>query len=269
MTKIAIIGGTGVYDPKILTGISGETVRTDYGAIRVQVGSYRGVPVAFLPRHGEDHAVPPHRVNYRGNIMALKKLGVERILATGAVGSLNLEMRPGEFILVDQFIDFTRNRVQTFFEEGEKGVVHIDMTEPYCSELRKAIIGAAGALDMPVKTRGTYVCTEGPRFETPAEIKMYSQLGGDLVGMTSVPEVVLAREAEICYATVAMVTNFAAGISPTPLTHAEVLEAMRQNNENLKKLMMKTIELMPAERSCDCQNALGELGSLGQGKYLS
>jgi len=263
MIKIGIIGGTGLYDPKILSSVSEENVRTDFGLIKVKTGEYNGIPVAFLPRHGEDHAVPPHKVNYRGNIMALKKLGVERILATGAVGSLNLEMRPGEFILVDQFIDFTRNRVQTFYEEGEKGVVHIDMTNPYCPELRKVIMEAAKILGMPLKTKGTYVCTEGPRFETPAEIKMYSSLGGDLVGMTSVPEVVLAREAEICYATIAMVTNFAAGISPTPLTHAEVLEAMRKNNENLKKLLVKTIEIMPPERNCECQCALEELGSLG------
>ncbi len=265
MFTVGIIGGTGLYDPKILSSVSEEYVRTDFGMVKVKTGEYNGIPVAFLPRHGEDHAVPPHKVNYRGNIMALKKLGVERILATGAVGSLNLEMGPGEFILVDQFIDYTKNRVQTFYEEGEKGVVHIDMTNPYCPELRKVLTEAAKALNMPVRAKGTYVCTEGPRFETPAEIKMYSALGGDLVGMTSVPEVVLAREAEICYATVAMVTNFAAGISPTPLTHAEVLEAMRKNNENLKKLLVKAIEIMPRERNCECLCALKELGSLGQG----
>ncbi len=269
MIKIGIIGGTGVYNLIALSGVSEENVKTEFGLIKVFTGEYQGTKIAFLPRHGENHAVPPHKVNYRGNILALQKLGVERILATGAVGSLNLEMRPGEFILVDQFIDFTKNRIQTFFEEGERGFVHLDMTAPYCPETRKIIIDAAKKLDLPVKTKGTYVCTEGPRFETPAEIKMYSHAGGDLVGMTTVPEVVLAREAEICYATVAMVTNFAAGISPTPLTHAEVLEAMRQNSENLKKIIIKTIELMPEERSCNCRKALAELGSLGDKKYLT
>ena len=266
MAKIGIIGGTGVYDPKVLSSEKTEKVTTDFGIINVKVGEYMGIPVAFLPRHGEDHAVPPHKVNYRGNIAALKKLGVERILATGAVGSLFLEMLPGEFILVDQFIDFTKNRVQTFFDDGKKGVVHIDMTEPYCPEFRKLVIGAAKSLNMPLKSKGTYVCSEGPRFETPAEIKMFSALGGDLVGMTSVPEVILAREAEMCYVSVAMVTNFAAGISPTPLTHAEVLSAIQQNNENLKHLIIKTLEMVPATRNCACQNALQELGSLGQGK---
>ena len=269
MTMIGIIGGTGVYDPKMLSGIDEKQVKTDYGTIAVMTGEYKGFGVAFLPRHGKDHLVPPHKINYRGNIMALKKLGVERIIATGAVGSLNLEMVPGEFILVDQFIDFTKNRVQTYYEEGATGVVHVDMTTPYCLELRKILANAAAAIDMTVKTRGTYVCTEGPRFETPAEIKMYSYLGGDLVGMTSVPEVILAREAAICYATIATVTNFAAGISPTPLTHAEVIEAMRLNNENLKKLIMKAVEIIPSERTCDCQNAIEELGSLGKGELLS
>jgi len=140
------------------------------------------------------------------------------------------------------------------------------MTEPYCNDLRKLVAAAAEMVAVPVKGKGTYVCTEGPRFETPAEIKMYSSLGGELVGMTSVPEVVLAREAEMCYCTLAMVTNFAAGISPNLLTHAEVLEAMEKNNANLKKLIMKTIEIMPGERNCRCRHALGELGSLGQGK---
>lgn len=269
MAKIGLIGGTGVYDPNLLTGISEENVSTEYGTVKVKIGDYKGISVAFLARHGEDHAVPPHKINYRANIMAMKKLGVERLIATGAVGSLNLEMQPGEFVLVDQFLDFTKTRVQTFYDDITRGVVHVDMTEPYCLELRKIIANAAATLEFPVKTSGTYVCTEGPRFETPAEIKMYSYLGGDLVGMTSVPEVVLAREAQMCYATIGMVTNYAAGISPTPLTHAEVVEAMNQNIENFKKLVLRTIEIIPQERICECQNAVAELGSLGKEKLLS
>lgn len=266
MGKIGIIGGTGVYDPSILTNVGEQLVKTEYGDVPVKTGDYKGIEVVFAARHGYDHAVPPHRVNYRGNIMAMKQLGVERILATGAVGSLNLEMLPGEFVLVDQFIDFTKNRVQTFYDSGDQGVVHVDMTQPYCPDFRKTVLSAAKAAGIPMKNKGTYVCTEGPRFETPAEIKMYSSLGGDLVGMTSVPEVVLAREAELCYVTVAMVTNFAAGISPNHLTHAEVMQAAEKNRENLKKLIMKTIETVPAARNCECRHALKELGSLGQFK---
>lgn len=260
--KIAIIGGTGVYDPNILNNIEEHLVVTDYGDIKVKVGEYAGKRVAFLPRHGEKHGVPPHKVNYRGNIMALKKLGVERIIATAAVGSLNREMEPGQLVLVDQFIDFTKNRLSTFFEDNDKGVVHIDMTEPYCGDLRQVIIESTRLMDMPVHKNGTYVCTEGPRFETPAEIGMFSKLGGHLVGMTSVPEVVLAREAEICYASIALVTNFAAGISNKPLTHAEVLETMAKNITNLKRIAMKSIELLGDQRDCLCKVALNELGSL-------
>ncbi len=255
-----IIGGTGVYDPKILENIREEIVTTDYGLVKVMVGSYCGKEIAFLPRHGAKHSVPPHLINYRANIMALKLLGVKKIIATAAVGSLSPVMPPGAFVLVDQFVDFTKSRPQTFHEGGEHGVVHIDLTEPYCCEMSNLLSKAAQELALPVTEGGNYVCTEGPRFETPAEIRMYRLLGGDLVGMTSVPEVILAREAEICYATVAMVTNFAAGISPTNLTHSEVVDTMRQNNDNLKALIMKTLELITMERNCQCQYALQELG---------
>lgn len=266
MPRLAIIGGTGVYDPKMLNGVREETVNTRYGSVTVKIGTYENKEVAFLARHGETHAAPPHKVNYRANILALKELGVEKVIATAATGSLNLEMRPGDFVLIDQFIDFTKSRPQTFYDDGEQGVVHIDMTDPYCNEVRSVLAKAGQVLNINIYHKGTYICTEGPRFETPAEIKMYSHMGGDLVGMTSVPEVVLAREAEMCYATIATVTNFAAGISPTPLTHAEVLEAMNNTNENLKKLIMQAVLIMPEERRCACRTALGELGSLGQKK---
>ena len=257
--KIAIIGGTGVYDPRMLDDIREETITTKYGQALVKLGSYEGKDIAFLARHGAGHAVPPHKVNYRANIRALKELGVEKVIATAAVGSLNIEMKPGDFVLVEQFIDFTKNRVGTFFEGGE-GVVHVDMTHPYCGEVRKVLEQAGKGLTVNIHPKGTYVCTEGPRFETPAEIRMHRQFGGDLVGMTSVPEVVLAREAELCYATVAMVTNFAAGISPTTLTHAEVVETMNNNAESLKNLIMNAISIISGERPCQCKEALRELG---------
>ena len=260
--KIAIIGGTGVYDPRMLEDVREETIATKYGQAVVKLGSYQGKNIAFLARHGAGHAVPPHRVNYRANIRALKELGVEKVIATAAVGSLNKDMKPGDFVLVDQFIDFTKNRVTTFFE-GEEGVVHVDMTEPYCGQVRKVLIKAGEGLPVKTHNGGTYICAEGPRFETPAEIRMYRQLGGDLVGMTQCPEVVLARESELCYAAIAMVTNFAAGISPTLLTHAEVVETMNNNAENLKSLIMNTISLLTDERPCRCSEALRELGKFG------
>ncbi len=251
--KIAVIGGTGVYDPGILSDVRGETVSTPYGEVHLKIGMYRGRTVAFLNRHGEDHSVPPHLVNYRANIAALKKLGVKNVLATGAVGSLNPAMQPGHFVFVDQFLDFTKNRQHTFFEGGLSGVVHTDMTSPYCPELREILARAARSYGFHAHAGGTYVCTEGPRFETAAEIKMFRLLGGDLVGMTGVPEAPLAREAEMCYATVAMVTNFAAGISPAPLTHREVVDVMMQNSENIKKLLVQAITWIDPDRTCSCR----------------
>lgn len=262
--KVAIIGGTGVYNPDILSGIRDEMVTTPYGDVGIKVGFYREREVAFLARHGSGHSVPPHLVNYRANIDALKRLGVRSIIATAAVGSLNPAMKPGEFVFVNQFLDFTKSRKQTFFEGGERGVVHIDMTEPYCPELRDILERAAWQLRLPAHSGGTYACTEGPRFESPAEINMIRQLGGDLVGMTGVPEVVLAREAEMCYATVSMVTNFAAGIAPARLTHQEVLEVMAINAENLRKLIMQAVLWIKDDRTCACQWAVN--GPVGMDK---
>lgn len=248
--KIAIIGGTGVYDPSILSNIREEEIETAYGRVKVKLGTYQGREVAFMARHGQDHSVPPHLVNYRGNIAGLKELGIKNIFATAAVGSLNLIMKPGHFVFVDQFLDFTKGRPSTFVEQG---VVHLDMTDPYCPGLRQLLDSAALDLGLEHHTAGTYVTAEGPRFETPAEIRMFKMLGGDLVGMTSVPEVVLAREAGMCYATIAMVTNFAAGISSTKLSHQEVVEIMAENGERLRNLIMRTVAGMDEDRVCLCQ----------------
>ncbi len=257
-----VIGGTGVYNPQILTNIEELTVETPYGEIPVKVGRLSGKKVAFLARHGQGHAIPPHKINYRGNIMALKQLGVKKILATQAVGSLKKAMAPGHLVLLDQFIDFTKGRIQTFYEGGEAGVLHVDMTQPYCPDLREKIF-ALCSQDNTIHKQGTYVCTEGPRFETPAEIKMFANWGGDLVGMTSVPEVVLARELGMCYAGIAMVTNYAAGISETNLTHQEVVETMANNVSKLQRLIMDVIADLGEKQDCQCYLANQEAGSLG------
>lgn len=247
-----MIAGTGVPEPEELAGGEERVVRTPYGEALVLLGAYRGVRVGFVRRHGPGHRVPPHRVNYRANIWAVRELGLERVLGTAAVGSLNPCMGPGDLVLVDQFIDFTRRRESTFFEGGDSGVVHVDLTEPYCPELRRVLAGAARDLGLPVHEGGVYVCTEGPRFETPAEVRAFRMLGGDLVGMTNVPEVVLAREAGLCYALVAVVTNFAAGISPGPVSHREVLEVMAAGGGRLRSLLWRAVEVIPAERRCRC-----------------
>ncbi len=249
---LAVIGGTGVYNAEMLSKTKEIDIENRYGKVSVLTGEYQNRRIAFLSRHGKGHSVPPHLINYRANIMALKELGVKRIIATAAVGSLNEKMKPQDFVIVDQFLDFTKNRQSTFFEGGSQGVVHTDVTQPYCPDLGGFIYQKAQSLGLSVHQGGCYVTAEGPRFETPAEIKMYKMLGGDLVGMTSVPEVVLAREAGICYATVAMVTNFAAGISKEALSHAEVLEVMGLLSNNISKLIMAVLGEVPLNGSCSC-----------------
>ncbi|MBU6998863.1 MAG: S-methyl-5'-thioadenosine phosphorylase [Theionarchaea archaeon] len=246
---IAIIGGSGVYDPHMLQNVRDISVDTEFGTIALKSGNHQGKSVYFLARHGSTHSVPPHLVNYRGNIRALQQLKVERIISTSAVGSLRKEMNPGDLVLLDQFIDFTKNRHYTFFDDK---VVHTDVTNPYCSQLRAIICQAAKDIDIPLHPGGTYICTEGPRFETPAEINMFSLMGGHVVGMTNVPEVVLARETKICYASIAAVTNYAAGISPTRITHQEVIDIMDKNSEMIKKLIAKIIEMIPQTKTCEC-----------------
>lgn len=240
-TEVAIIGGTGLYDPGLLEGAEPTTVGTPYGTVTLFTGTHAGRHVAFLPRHGTGHSVPPHRVNYRANIWALAQLGARRCIATAACGSLAEAVPPGHLALCDQFLDFTKGRPATFFDGEDGRVHHADMTEPYCPELRAQLSAAATGLGFGLGLRATYVATEGPRFETPAEIRAYARLGGDLVGMTGVPEVVLAREAGLCYATVAIATNWAAGLAGRPLSHAEVVEAMAKATAQVRSLLLRTI----------------------------
>lgn len=259
---LAIIGGTGVYDPQMLSNIKRFSIETIFGPVPVVLGELGNKKIAFIARHGTKHAIPPHLINYRANIMALKNLGVKKIIATSAVGSLEENMKPGHFVALDQFIDFTKGRVQTFYDGGDKGVLHIDMTQPYCPNLIQAILEACPS-KVKLHEKGTYICTDGPRFETPAEIKMFKKWGAQVVGMTSVPEVVLARELGMCYASIAMVTNFAAGISKNPLTHQEVVETMAQNVHNLQELIMKVIANLDSKQTCLCLGANSEAGTLG------
>ncbi len=262
MTKMAIIGGTGVYSPRLLENVKDHKVKTPFGSVDVSIGSFLGTEAAFIPRHGAHHSVPPHLINYRANIMALKQMGVEQVIATAAVGSCHHEFKPGEFVLCDQFIDFTKNRNCTFYEGGPEGVVHCDMTVPYCPDTREALVRAGAELGFSIHNGGVYVCTEGPRFETSAEIQMYKMMGGHLVGMTSVPEVVLAREMGMCYAAICLVTNFAAGITTGILTHSEVLEVMAASLTNVRAIMLTALKYMPTRRLCDCTKSVPGAGVL-------
>ena len=253
--KLGIIGGTGVYDLPILSSTDERLVRTEHGAVPVQRGIFseeeldRELEVFFVARHGAGHRVPPHRVNYHANITAMKRLDVTHVLATTAVGSLKSDLHPGELVLLDQFIDFTRTRNYTFFDGGAGEVQHTDMTYPYDESMRQLLIDVGDEGGIELRPRGTYVCTEGPRFETAAEIKMFAALGGDVVGMTNVPEVILANEAELRYATVSLVTNYGAGIGDSPLTHEEVHEAMQANSDNITGLITGLIRRLATGES--------------------
>ena len=222
MRKIAIIGGTGIYSPEALQGFAEKIIDTPYGQALCNIGEIAGNQVVFITRHGVGHKTAPHKVNYRANIWALKSLGTEEIFATTAVGSLNPEMKAGHFVVCSNVLDFTKSRINTFYDTPERGVVHVDFSYPYCPAVRERVIRCLEKLGIPFHKEGVYVATEGPRFESAAEIKAYAMLGGDLVGMTNMPECILAREAEMCYSTCSIVTNMAAGISPTPLSHMEV-----------------------------------------------
>lgn len=235
-SKIGIIGGSGVEDLLFTKGFESKTVKTEYGEVSVKHGEVAGKTVVFLNRHGKDYT-PPSQVNYRANIAALKDVGVEDIIATAAVGSINRKIEPGDFVLLTDFIDFTKGRIETFTPNS-----FIDVSRPYSSFLVKKILNAAVKLRVKAHPGATYVCTEGPRFETKAEIKMFGKLGADVVGMTNVPEVVLAAEAGIPYAVVCVATNFAAGIGPKKVSAEEVVEVMEKRKDSLSKLLELVIK---------------------------
>lgn len=259
--KFAVIGGTGVTDSSFSECLKQLTVDTAFGSIELLYAERGENQIFFLERHAKGHTLTPSQVNYKGNIYALKKLGIDFVIATTAVGGIqNCDV--GDFVILDQFIDFTKNRDATYFDEKGTGVVHIDMTEPYCSTLRHALEISMKKLNLNFVRKGTYVCMEGPRFETPAEINMLKIIGGDVVGMTNVPEVVLARELGLCYATISLVTNYAAGISKGELTHKEVLENMDKMAEDLKNVLFDVIDNGDLEIKCNCRNSLEELNIL-------
>jgi 5'-methylthioadenosine phosphorylase len=259
MSRIGVIAGSGLYEIRGLTIKKSRTVSTPYGrpSEKYVIGEIDDTEIIFLPRHGKHHGIPPHMINYRANIWGFKKLGVKRILSISAVGGIRKGLKPGDIIILDQVLDMTKNRQATFFD-GKDGVAHIDFTDPFCPELGKAVQRAGVKSKVTLKKGGTYVAVEGPRLESASEIKSFRILGGDVVGMTGMPEASLAREAEICYAGVSVVANYAAGISRQKLTVAEVMEAMKGTTGNLKKLLKAVFTMIPDERKCACKDALAE-----------
>lgn len=254
MPDIGIFGGSGFYE--LFDEAEEHVVDTPYGAPSdpVVTGRLQGREVAFLPRHGKGHRFPPHRINYRANVWAMHELGVTRLLAPCAVGSLKPELEPGHVVVLDQFVDRTHSRPDTFHDA--EPVVHTAMAEPYCDTLRAIASDQLEAMGRPHQDRGTIVVIQGPRFSTRAESRWFSSAGWDVVGMTQYPEVPLARELGMCVLGVAMVTDHDAGLEGhpdvEPVTHQRVLEVFAENVEHVKELVGRTAAHIPAERTCSC-----------------
>jgi len=254
MTRIAVIGGSGLES--LLEGTREVRIGTRYGpAPLISVGTVGKEEVAFLSRHGPKHDLPPHKVNYRANLSALKQIGVERIIATNAVGAINPAYNPGDLSIPTDIIDMTKSRATTFYDGPP--VTHIDVTQPYCPELRKIILDSSKGGKAKVWDNSVLVATEGPRYETPAEIRMLETLGGDLVGMTGAPETFLARELEICYSTLCFISNRAAG-RQAKLSAVEVMQIGKRTMEEIIRIIRNTVERIPPIRTCNCAAATRE-----------
>ncbi len=253
--EIGIIGGSGLYDPDFVEEPKEQWVYTPYGlpSETVTVGWVKGKKVAFLPRHGKGHRYPPHKINYRANIWALKSLGVKWIISVSAVGSLRMDYEPRHFVVPDQFIDMTKKREYTFFD-GPR-VAHVSMAYPFCNHLRKILLDSAKNVGVTAHGKGTYVCIEGPRFSTVAESRVWKEVfKADIIGMTLVPEVNLACEMQICYATLAMVTDYDVW-AEKPVTAEEVERVMKENIDNARKILYEAIPRIPEkpeESECSC-----------------
>lgn len=271
---IGIIGGSGLYRLEGFQVVERLKVKTPFGepSSEVIVAEVEGKRLFFLSRHGEGHKYPPHLVPYRANIWAFRELGVKRVLAISAVGAINGAFKPGDFVLIDDLLDLTKNRKDTYYEgkfspqvEGEDKVaqllregrvVHIDASQLYCPQMRSTLMQVLESLQISYHPSGVYACTEGPRFETPAEIRAIERLGGDVVGMTGYPEVVLARELTMCYASLCVVANPAAGIASYRLTSEEVISLMKQKEEEIGTIIREFVKRLPEERTCGCDRIL-------------
>ncbi|MFV1997301.1 MAG: S-methyl-5'-thioinosine phosphorylase [Acidiferrobacterales bacterium] len=244
MALIAIIGGSGLTNLKNMKITRREVIRTPYGepSAPMVYGEIEGTEIAFLPRHGPRHTIPPHEINYRANIWALKNAGITRAIAIAAVGGISKNYQsPCSIAIPDQIIDYTYAREHTFFTGADKQVTHVDFTHPYCDELRLSLVKAATNIDLAVISKGTYGATQGPRFETAAEIQRMEIDGADVVGMTGMPEAGLARELGLCYAAIALVVNPAAGKSDSKITLKEIDQNLINGMSQVRRLLESAI----------------------------
>src|SRR5277367_1766077 len=257
VAEIGIIGGSGLYAMPGLTNTKEIRVKTPFGdpSDAIVTGILEGKRVAFLARHGRGHRLLPSELNFRANIYAMKLLGVERILSVSAVGSLQENLRPGEFLVPDQFFDRTKGRISTFFGNGL--VAHVAFDKPTCGELSRVLADACVSVAVPVHRKGTYICMEGPQFSTLAEAHFHRAMKFDVIGMTNVTEAKLAREAEICYATVAMITDYDCWHPEhESVTASQIIATLVQNAENAANVVREAVRRMPVERTCRCGQSL-------------
>ncbi|MDO8494355.1 MAG: S-methyl-5'-thioadenosine phosphorylase [Deltaproteobacteria bacterium] len=254
--KIGVIGGSGLYEMEGLKVLEEQWVETPFGrpSDQIVIGELEGEKLAFLPRHGKGHRFNPTEINFRANIFAMKLLGVESILAVSAVGSMKEEIEPGHIVLVNQFIDRTRQRPSTFFEKGI--VAHVSFADPVCPRLFEAVYRGTKETKATVHKGGTYVCIEGPMFSTRAESKVYRSWGVDVIGMTNYQEAKLAREAEICYTTIALSTDYDCWKEDETVTGEQVMATMKKNVATAKEIIRKSIPHVAGKRNCSCGEAL-------------
>lgn len=256
--EIGVIGGTGFY--RFLGDVKEIKVDTPYGSPSdmIALGEVDGRRIAFLPRHGRNHQLPPHMVNYRANLYALYSLGCERIIAPCAAGSLQPDVSPGDFVICDQFVDRTRGRKDTYYD-GPRAV-HISTADPYCPEMRAIAVTQAKNLGLPCHERGTMVVIQGPRFSTRAESRWFSSMGWHVINMTGYPEVVLARELGMCYLNISLITDYDVGLEGRPdirpVSHEEVVRVFAENNQKLRDLILSIIRNLPEKRGCSCEREL-------------
>lgn len=245
---VGIIAGTGMAS--LAETAKWREIETPYGTACLADAVLDGAEAAILLRHGQGLNIPPHLINYRANMWALREAGTERVIATAAVGSMRLELKPGTLAVVSDFIDFTKHQLKTFYDHPCEEMVHPDFSQPYCPGISSAVEQAAVDLGIEMERRVVYVGVDGPRYETPAEVRMFAQWGGDVVGMTGVPEVVLARELGMCYGTMAIITNYAAGVKEGSLSHQEVLACMAESRDRIRSLISRAAVLISAIPIC-------------------
>ena len=259
VAEVGVFGGSGFY--RLLDEVELVEMDTPYGkpSDRIALGAVEGRPVAFLPRHGARHTLPPAAINYRANLWAMRELGVTRVIAPTAAGSLQPAVKPGHFVVCDQFVDRTWGRADTFHPDGPQ-VAHVSPAEPYCPVLRELAIRTGRALGLEVHETGTVVVIQGPRFSTRAESGWFASMGWEVVNMTQYPEVVLARELELCYANVSLITDYDAGLAGDPAVEpvsvAEVERFFAASNDRVRELILGLIPQLPAARDCPCGTAM-------------